>query len=263
MGCRDRRSVTMNATNPDPAGGEAGQDGGGRPPERGSLDEGERQSRQEHHGDRRTRQVDVWLRLHVARLRDPRQGDDEDEYRDRQVQEESPPRDGIDEQAARERPDRRADPGERRPETDRPSALRRVDDAVRIARLLGTRSAPPSPAPPARGRGAAEVGAIPHSSEPVAKTTRPSRSARRRPKMSPNEPPSRMNAVASTRTRRRPRRRTRARPGVRCSVGRATFTTVESRKLIDDARMVASSTQRPSRDPIRNGPAGGVATGRG
>ena len=49
----------------------------------------------------------------------------------------------------------------------------------------------------------------------------------------------------------------------RWSVGRATFTTVESRKLIDEARTVASSTQRPSRDPIRNGPAGGVATGRG
>ncbi len=81
--------------------------------------------------------------------------------------------------------------------------------------------------------------------------------------MSPNEPPSRMNAVsvntyAST---TQATDESSARKS-RWSVGRATFTTVGSGKLIDEARMVASSTQRLSREPIHNGPAGGVATRR-
>ena len=49
----------------------------------------------------------------------------------------------------------------------------------------------------------------------------------------------------------------------RWRVGRATFTTVESRKLIDEERIVANRTHLPSREPIRSGCAGGVGTGRG
>ena len=155
------------------------------------------------------------------------------------------------------------------PESDahRPMARPRSDgsnDAVRIARLLGTSSAPPMPWMPRATSNSNRVGASPHSIEPVVNTIKPSRSARRRPKMSPNEPPSRMNAV-SVKTYASTTQATdesSARKS-RCRVGRATFTTVESRKLIDEERIVANRTHLPSREPIRSGCAGRVDTGRG
>ena len=101
------------------------------------------------------------------------------------------------------------------------------------------------------------VGASPHSIEPVVNTTNPSRSARRRPKMSPNEPPSRMNAV-SVRTYASTTRDGRELGQSRAGGRKATFTTVESRKLIDEERIVANRTHLPS-EPIAAGGKSGQA----
>ena len=154
------------------------------------------------------------------------------------------------------------------PERDAHSPIARprseANDAVRIARLLGTSSAPPIPWMPRETSNSNRVGASPHNIEPVVNTIKPSRSARRRPKMSPNEPPSRMNAV-SVRTYASTTHATEeSRRGSRTAgSARATFTTVESRKLIDEERIVANRTHLPSREPIRSGCAGRVDTGRG
>jgi hypothetical protein len=127
------------------------------------------------------------------------------------------------------------------------------NDALMMARLPGVSSAPPSPCTARATTSASRDGASPHAIDARANTTVPMANTRRRPKWSPSDPPTRINAAsirlyAST---------THCTPSTlacssRCSTGSATFTTVVSMNTMLDPRIVAASTHGP--EPSRHRP---------
>jgi hypothetical protein len=67
-------------------------------------------------------------------------------------------------------------------------------DALMMARLLGTSSAPPTPCTIRAATSTVMVGASPQATEAAVKMTTPKAKTRRRPKRSPVDPPTRTSA---------------------------------------------------------------------
>lgn len=118
--------------------------------------------------------------------------------------------------------------------------------ASMIDRLPGTRRAPPAPWRARAAISTSRLGASAQSSDATLNQATPMRKIRRRPKMSPSDPPINMKADKVIRydvsTHCSPA--TWA-PKVRPIAGRATLTTVASNAAIPEPSTVANTTQRP------------------
>ena len=132
----------------------------------------------------------------------------------------------------------------------RPTARARssgTKHAEMIARLPGTSSAPPIPCSARAAISTSVFGAAPQMTEAAVKEARPNTNTRRRPNRSPSEPPRMISAPRVSRYASvihcrslSPVCRSRA------MVGRATLTTVESRKATPEPSTAVARTQRPA-----------------
>src|SRR5262249_2710343 len=114
------------------------------------------------------------------------------------------------------------------------------------ARLPGTRNAAPTPCAPRAMISCTMSGARPHQTEARAKSRTPDAKTRLRPRRSPSEPPTRINA-ASIRAYDSTIHCAPATlaPSSLCNMGSAMLTTVPSMNVILEPRIAAASTQRP------------------
>src|SRR5450432_1221537 len=125
--------------------------------------------------------------------------------------------------------------------------LSSLKEALIIARLPGTNNAPPIPWMQRAIIRSRIAGDRPHKIEASEKSITPIAKIRRRPKISPSEPPTRINEArkseyASTTHCTSPEVALKA----RCRAGSATFTTEPSIKAMLDPRMVAARTHIPT-----------------
>src|SRR6266487_2619413 len=121
------------------------------------------------------------------------------------------------------------------------------NEALIIARLPGTSSAPPIPCRERAIINCRILGDRPHQIEASAKTVMPIAKTRRRPKVSPRDPPTRMREARKSEYASITHC-TSADVALNafCSAGRATFTTEPSINAILDPRIVATSTHIPT-----------------
>src|SRR5215472_1411030 len=123
------------------------------------------------------------------------------------------------------------------------SSCAMVDDST--ARLEGTSSAPATPCTARARISAVVVGARPHASDARLNPARPRTSTRRRPKRSPSEPPITIRDPSVSRYASTVHCRSdRPAWNSRAIEGRATLTTVPSRKATPEPRTVTRRTHR-------------------
>ena len=122
--------------------------------------------------------------------------------------------------------------------------------ALISAKLSGTRRAEPTPCAARANMSWVIFGANPHQIEARAKSTSPDKKIRLRPKLSPSEPPTRINdANMSAYDSTIHCASATVAPSSRCNTGSATLTTVPSMKVMEDPRIAAARTQRPEERP--------------